>query len=54
MVYVCRMSDYIVGLKLRVMAPIFYFYPLFFLSLYYMLTLKIVIEFSQEFLKLEC
>ena len=32
MVYICRMSDYIVGLRLRVMA-LFYFYPFFFLSL---------------------
>ena len=53
-VYICRMSDYIVGLRLRVMALIFfYFYPFFFLSLYYMLTLKFVLEFSQEFLKLQ-
>ena len=37
------------------MALIFLFYPFFFLSLYYMLTLKNVkLEFSQEFLKLEC
>ena len=40
MVYICRMSDYIVGWRLRVMALIFYIYPFFFLSLYYMLTLK--------------
>ena len=40
MVYICRMSNYIVGLRLRVMALIFLFYSFFFLSLYYMLTLK--------------
>ena len=34
-VYICRMSDCNVGLRLRVMALIFYFYPFFFLSLYY-------------------
>ena len=38
MVYICRMSDYIVGLRLRVMALIFLFLSIF--SLYYMLTLK--------------
>ena len=43
MLYVCRMRDYIVGLRLRVMALIFLFYPFFFLSLYYMLTLKICV-----------
>ena len=33
----------------------FFFYPVFFLSLYYMLTLKnFMLEFSQELLKLEC
>ena len=43
MVCMCRMSDCIVGLRLRVMALIFVFYPFFFLSLYYMLTLKICV-----------
>ena len=43
MVYICRMNDCIVGLRLRVMALIFYFYPYFFLSLYYILTLKICV-----------
>ena len=44
MLYICRMSDYIVGLRLRVMALIFlFFYSFFFLSLYYMLTLKICV-----------
>ena len=42
-VYICRMSDCIMGLRLRVMAFFFYFYPFFFLSLYYMLTLKICV-----------
>ena len=55
MVYICRMSDCIVGLRLGVMALIFLFYPFFFLSLYYMLTFKnFSLEFSQEPLKLEC
>ena len=40
MVYTCRMSDCIVGLRLRLMALIFLFYPFFFLSPYNMLTLK--------------
>ena len=48
MVYICRMSDYIVGLRLRVMA-FFYFYPFFFLSLYFMLTLKFCWSFSEIF-----
>ena len=42
MLYICRMSDCIVGLRLRAMALIYLFYPFFFLSLYYMLTLKIL------------
>ena len=46
MVYICRMSDCIVGLRHRVMAFIFLFYPFFLLSLYYMLTLKL---FKLEF-----
>ena len=51
MLYVCRMRDCIVGLRLRVMALIFLFFnPFFFLSLYYMLTLKIcVVVFSGIF-----
>ena len=28
--YICRMSDCIVGLRLRVVALFFYFYPFFF------------------------
>ena len=43
MVYICRISDYIVGLRLRVLALIFYFYPFFCLSLDNMLTLKICV-----------
>ena len=55
MVYICRMSDCIMELRLRVMTLIFsIFHLFFFLSLYKMLTFKIVSEFSQEFLKLEC
>ena len=42
MVYVCRMNDCIVGLRLRVMALIFSIcHSFFFLSLYYKLTLKV-------------
>ena len=52
MVYICRMSDCIVGLRLWVMA--FIFHPFFYLSLYYMLTLKLLLEFSQKFFKVEC
>ena len=40
MVYICRMSDCIMGLRLRVMAFTFQFYTFFFLSLYCMLTLN--------------
>ena len=47
-VYICKMNDCMVGLRLRVMALIFYIYPFFFLSLCYMLTLKFMLEFSQE------
>ena len=56
MVYICRMCDCIVGLRLRVMALIFsIFHPFFFLSPNYKLTLKkFMLEFSQELLKLEC
>ena len=47
-VYMCRMSDCIVESRLRVMALIFH--PFFFLSLYYMLTLKICVGvFSRTF-----
>ena len=49
MIFICRMSDCIVGL--RVMALFFYFYPFFFLSLYYMLTLKFVMEFFSGMFK---
>ena len=50
-VYICRMSDYIVGWRLRIMALIFPFYPFFCLSLYYMLTLKICVGVYSETLK---
>ena len=43
MVYICRMSDCIMGLRLRVMAHICFFYPFFFLSLYCMLILIICV-----------
>ena len=43
MVYICRMRDCIVGLRLRVMAYTFLFLYIFFLSPYYILTLKICV-----------
>ena len=47
MVYICSMSDCIVGLRLRVMAHIFQFFIHFSFPIYYMLTLKIfMLEFS--------
>ena len=50
MVYICRMSDCIVVLTLRDMVLFFYFYPFFFLSLIYLLTLKFcVLVFSGIF-----
>ena len=55
MLYICRMSDCIVGLRLRVMALIFLFLSI--LSFFPYITCyhqKFVLEFSQEFLKLEC
>ena len=51
MVYICRMSDYIVGLRLRVMAPIFLYLSLF---LSFSLLHVNIKNFSQEVLKLEC
>ena len=52
LVNICRMSDGIIGLRLRVMVLILLFYPFFFLSLFCMLTLKIE-EFSQVVFELE-
>ena len=51
MVYICKMSDYIVGLRLRVMALIFaFFHPFFFPFPNYKLTLKIHVRvFSGTF-----
>ena len=51
MVYICRMSDCIVGLRLRIMALIFsIFHPFFFLPANYKLTLKIRVRvFSGTF-----
>ena len=55
MVYVCRMSDYIVGLRLRVMALIFLFLSIFLsFPILHVNIKKIVSGSSQEFLKLEC
>ena len=53
MIYIYRMSDCIVGSRLRVMALIFLFLSIFFLSLYYMLTLKICVGVFSGILKLE-
>ena len=52
MVYICRMSDCIVGLRLRVMALIFLFFIHFsFFSPNYKLTLKIRVRvFSETFI----
>ena len=51
MVYICRMSDCIVGLRLRVIAHIFLFLSIFFLFLYYMLILKICVGFFSGIFK---
>ena len=51
MIYICRMSDCIVGLRLRVMAFIFLFYLFFFLSLYCMLTFKICVGVFSRIIK---
>ena len=53
-VYLYRMSDYIVGLTQDHGSYFSIFHPFFFLSSNYKLTLKLVSEFSQELLKLEC
>ena len=45
MVYICRMSDFIVGFRRMIMALIFsIFHSFFFLSLYNMLTFKIYVK----------
>ena len=49
MVYICRMSDCIVGSRLRVIALILLFYPFFFVSFYCMLTLKICVSFLRNY-----
>ena len=54
MVYIYRMSDYIVGLRLRVMAYIFLYLYIFLSFPILPVNIKNVLEFSQEFLKLEC
>ena len=51
MLYICRISDCIVELRLRIMVLIFLFYPFFFLSLYYMLTLKICVGVFSDIFK---
>ena len=45
LVNICRMSDWIMGLRLRVLAFIPLFYPFFFLSLYCMFTLNLCQSF---------
>ena len=55
MVYICRMSDCIVGLRLRVMAYIFLFLSIFLsFPILHVNIKKIVLDFPLEFLKLEC
>ena len=54
MVYICRISDYIVGLTLRVMALIFLFLSIFLSFPILHVNIRIFsLEFLQEFLKLE-
>ena len=48
MVYTYRMSYWIVGLRRGVMAFIFPFLSILFLSVYCMSTLKFVLQFSNE------
>ena len=55
MVYIRRMGDCIVGLRVRVMALIFLFLSIFLSFPILHVNIKIfLLEFSQEFLKLEC
>ena len=55
MLYICRMSDCIVGLRLSVMALIFLFLSIFLSFPILRVNIKnFRLEFSQEFLKLEC
>ena len=49
MAFICRMSDCIVGLRLRVKALILLFYPFFFVSFYCILTLKIYVSFLRKY-----
>ena len=53
MLYVCRISDCIVGLRSGSWLLFFYFDPFFFLSPNYKLTLKIRVRVSQELLQLQ-
>ena len=55
MVYICRMSDCIVGLRLRAMAFIFLFLSIFLsFPILHVNIKKFMLEFSQKPLKLEC
>ena len=55
MVYICRMSDYIMGLRLRIMAFIFLFLSIFLsFPILHVNIIFFMLKFSQEFLKLEC
>ena len=54
MVYICRRSDCIVGLRLRVKALICLFLSIFLSFPILHVNIKYFVEFSQELLKLEC
>ena len=55
MVYICRMSEYIVGLRLRAMVFIFLFLSIFLsFPILHVNNNCFMLEFSQELLKLEC
>ena len=54
-VYICRMSDYIMGLRLRIMAFIFLFLSIFLSFPILHVNIKFfMLEFSLKLLKLEC
>ena len=55
MLYICRMSDCIVGLRLRAMALIYLFLSIFLsFPLLHVNIKNFRLEFSQEFSKLKC
>ena len=53
-VYICRMSDCIIGLRLRVMAFIFLFSPIFLSFPKLQVNIKIRVGVFSGTLKLEC